>query len=151
MLGQGRAARPKIEVGDVVASQLVPDWKYEVVEVKEDGKLDCRRLGIEPALTISQSSWSVTLISKATPTPTEAEVEKELEALASIQPPDSPVIAVSGYSANPIGRRGADANWKAFLASGQKLDLKPNFHSMQKWRDIEAEQNALAAAAEPDF
>lgn len=93
----------------------------------------------------------VTLVSKAAPTPTEAEVEEELEALASIQPPDSPVSASRGYSANPIGRRGADAYWKAFQASGQKLDLKPNFDSMQKWRDIEAEQNALAAAAEPDF
>jgi hypothetical protein len=74
-----------------------------------------------------------------------------IEALASIQPPDSPVSAVSGYSANPIGRRGAVANWKAFLASGQKLDLKSGFDSMEKWREIEAAQNELVAVAEPDF
>jgi hypothetical protein len=86
------------------------------------------------------------------PAPTEAELEAlEREALASIQPIETAVSAVSGYSANPIGRRGADANWKAFQASGRKLDLNLGFDSMEKWRKIEAEQNALVAVSEPDF
>jgi hypothetical protein len=44
-----------------------------------------------------------------------------------------------GYNANPIGRRGAADNWKAFQASGKKLDLTGD--SMQKWREIEIQQN----------
>lgn len=141
----------ELSVGDIVASRSVPAWTYRVLEVKPDGNLNCEKLGCQPPLRLGLHVKGVTLVSKAPPTPTEAELEEELEAFASIQPPDSPVNAVSGYSANPIGRRGADANWKAFLASGQKLDLKSGFDSMEKWREIEAAQNELVAVAEPDF
>ena len=44
------------------------------------------------------------------------------------------------YSANPIGYRGAAANWKAFLASGKKLDISGD--PMQKWRELEQQQKA---------
>ncbi len=141
----------ELSIGDIVASRSVSTWTYRVLEVKSDGNLDCEKLGCQPPLRLGLHVKGVTLVSKSAPTPTEAEVEEELEALVSIQPPDSPVSAVSGYSSNPIGRRGATANWKASQASGRKLDLNPNFDSMQKWRDLEAEQNALAAIAEPDF
>lgn len=44
------------------------------------------------------------------------------------------------YSANPIGYRGAAANWKAFLASGKKLDISGD--PMQKWHELEQQQKA---------
>jgi len=57
-------ARPLIEVGDIVSSTVVPHWRYEVVEVEGDGKLQCRRLD-DPTVVVAQSEWSVTLISKS--------------------------------------------------------------------------------------
>lgn len=72
-------ARPKIEVGDIVASTVVPAWQYEVLEVKGDGKLECRRLGVEPTLVVPQSEWAVNLVSKASESADEvASVEGKL-------------------------------------------------------------------------
>ena len=57
-------ARPLIEVGDIVSSTVVPHWQYEVMEVEEGGKLQCRRLD-NPTVIVAQSEWSVKLVSKA--------------------------------------------------------------------------------------
>lgn len=50
------------------------------------------------------------------------------------------------YSANPIGYRGAAANWKAFLASGRKLDISGD--PMQKWRELERQQQATRVSTD---
>lgn len=54
-----------------------------------------------------------------------------------------PLISMPAYSSNPIGAKGAAANWKAFLASGKKLDISGD--PMQKWRELEQQQKATKA------
>lgn len=46
------------------------------------------------------------------------------------------------YSANPVGRRGAAAKWKAFQASGSQLNLEGSTGttSIEKWRQAEESQ-----------
>jgi len=54
----------------------------------------------------------------------------------------APVSVKPAYSSTPVGRKGAVANWKAFLASGKNLDLTGD--SMQRWRELEQHQKAVS-------
>ena len=62
------------------------------------------------------------------------------------------------YNANPIGRGGAAANWKARQAAGIGVNLKDcgtgGIKTLAEWQQMEADQKALAASTandEPDF
>lgn len=105
-------ARPKIEVGDIVASTVVPTWQYEVLEVLGDGKLTCRRLGVKPDLVVPQSEWGVTLVSKAPKEDIDVMdlerdlEEKEQDAITSIQPGGSwTPICKGGKQQSPDGKQ----------------------------------------------
>lgn len=68
------------------------------------------------------------------------------------------VAPAPAYNANPQGRGGTVANWKARQASGIGVNLRDcgtgGITSLEEWGRIEAEQKALAASTandEPDF
>ncbi len=139
-----------VGVGDTVRSITVKYWHYSVLAVKEDGFLDCERIGVIPKIRVAMHPGSVELVSKAdvvdaASTELAEHLEQQAqEAIASIEPP--------AYNFNPIGRRGAAANWRELQASGG-LNLKAvgtGTTSMEEWRRIEAEQNQLAAVAVGD-
>jgi len=127
-----------LEPGDIVRSIACPEWMYRIIPITENGVLDCERLGVPEPYRLGLKVSQVSLVSK--------KVSPE-EALASIQPPEQQQPA---YNPFPIGRKGAAANWKAVQASGG-LKATAKYDSMEKWRRIEAEQKALAAAADDDF
>ena len=62
-----------------------------------------------------------------------------------------PTTPAPTYNANPIGRGGAAANWKARQASGIGVNLKDcgtgGITSLEEWQRIEAEQKAQKALA----
>lgn len=68
-----------VTVGNVVRSRTVKHWEYTVIAIKEDGLLDCERIGVTPLIRVAMHPSSIEIISKA---------ENILEAAnASIQPP----------------------------------------------------------------
>lgn len=69
-----------------------------------------------------------------------------------------PTTPAPTYNANPIGRGGAAANWKARQAAGIGVNLKDcgtgGITTLEEWRQIEAEQKAqkaIAVVEEPEI
>jgi len=120
-----------LEPGSVVRSIACPEWMYRVIEVRDNGVLDCERLGVREPYRLGIKVNQVSLVSKKV---------FEEEAIASIQPPEQQQLAYNPY---PVGRKGAAVNWKAVQASGG-LNTTTNIDPMEKWRRIEAEQKAIA-------
>ncbi len=86
-----------LEPGSVVRSIACPEWMYRVIEVRDNGVLDCERLGVRKPYRLGIKVNQVSLVSKKV---------SEEEAIASIQPPEQQQPAYNPY---PVGRKGAAA------------------------------------------
>ena len=119
-----------IGIGDIVRSRTVKHWEYRVLGITEGKFLDVERLNVVPQIRLGGHPEGFELVSKA--------LTEEQIAIgnASIQLPQPAVVvesapqrrkpiddlfvtntaAVTGYSANPIGRAGAAKNWEILQA-----------------------------------
>ncbi len=114
---------------------------YRVIEVRNGGILDCELLGVTEPYRLGIKVNQVSLVSK--------KLSPE-EALASIEPPVQQQPAA--YKSYPVGRKGSAANWRALQASGRSVDLSGTGTTpIEKWRQIEAEQKAIAESDDDDF